>query len=318
MMEQIAYRGVSFVLGEGRLAEVISFFIYDSIKILLLLLIITHLMGMVRRYLPIEKIRDALASRDLFGADHLLAAVFGAITPFCSCSSIPLFIGFLEAGIPLGVTFSFLITSPLVNEIAVALFIGLFGVKITIIYVAAGLCIGIFGGIVLGRMRLERYIESYVWNISARKIPKEEHEGMSTSWIILFKNISRDAFTIMKKITPYVLFGVALGAVIHGYIPNGFFERYISKENPFAVPLAVILALPLYSNASGVIPVVQALVEKGIPLGTALAFMMATVGLSLPEALILKRVMKTRLVIIFFSVVAFGMMLIGYGFNIFL
>ncbi len=297
-----------------KIADAVNFFIYDSIKIILLLLIITYFMSLLRYYLPIEKLRDFLATHKFFGLDYFLATIFGAITPFCSCSSIPFFIGFVEAGIPLGVTFAFLITSPLVNEVAIVLFLGLFGIKTTIIYVIAGILIGMAGGAILGKMKLEKYVEEYVWKIKVKKnVQKQKTKNFS--WEVA-KNIFQESFAITKKIIFYVLIGVGVGAVIHGYVPEGFFEKYITKENPFAVPLAVILAVPLYSNASGVIPIIESLVSKGIPLGTALAFMMATVGLSLPEALILKRVMKLKLLLIFFGVVTIGMILIGYGFNI--
>ncbi len=297
-----------------RLGDSINFFVYDSIKIILLLLVITHFMSLLRYYLPIEKLRDFLTKHKFFGLDYFLATIFGAITPFCSCSSIPLFIGFVEAGIPLGVTFAFLITSPLVNEVALTLFIGLFGWKVTLIYAVAGILIGMIGGAILGKLKLEKYVEEYVWKIKAKdNIRKEEKKRFS--WQVA-KLVSKEALVITKKIGLYVLIGVGVGAVIHGYVPEGFFEKYITKENPLAVPLAVILAVPLYSNASGVVPVIQSLVAKGIPLGTAMAFMMATVGLSLPEALILKRVMKLPLLFAFFAVVAIGMIFIGYGFNL--
>jgi len=296
-----------------RVADAVNFFIYDSIKIILLLLVITYFMSLLRYYLPIEKLRDFLASHKFFGLDYFLATIFGAITPFCSCSSIPLFIGFVEANIPLGVTFAFLITSPLVNEVALTLFFGLFGWKVTLIYVGAGILIGIIGGVILGKLKMEKYVEEYVWKIKSRdNVQKEEQKTFS--WKVV-KLVSNEAMGITKKITLYVIIGVGVGALIHGYVPQGFFENYITKENPLAVPLAVILAVPLYSNASGVIPIIQSLVAKGIPLGTALAFMMATVGLSLPEALILKRVMRLPLLISFFAIVAAGMILIGYGFN---
>ncbi|OGI35666.1 MAG: permease [Lentisphaerae bacterium RIFOXYA12_FULL_48_11] len=297
----------------SKVADSINFFVYDSIKIIVLLLVITHFMSLMRYYLPIEKLRDFLASHKFFGLDYFSATIFGAITPFCSCSSIPLFIGFVEAGIPLGVTFAFLITSPLVNEVAVVMFLGLLGIKTTIIYVAAGILIGMVGGAILGKLKMEKYVEDYVWKIKM-KDTENNNEREKFSWKVA-KIISKEAVDTTKKITLYVLVGVGVGALIHGYVPEGFFEKYITKRNPFAVPLAVILAVPLYSNASGVIPIIQSLVAKGIPLGTAMAFMMATVGLSLPEALILKRVMKLKLLLTFFGVVTLGMILIGYIFN---
>jgi len=297
------------------LGKSVEFFIDDSIKILLLLLIITHLMSLVRYYLPIEKIRDFLTSKKFYGLDYFLASLFGALTPFCSCSSIPLFIGFLEAKIPLGVTFAFLITSPLINEVALALFVGLFGWKVTIVYAVSGIAIGMIGGYILGKLNLDKYVEEFIWQIKAnnnslqtKKLPPKQ----------VLAIVSKEALNITKQIIPYLLAGIALGALIHGYVPQGFFEKYITKENLFAVPLAVIIGIPLYSNASGVIPIIQALVAKGIPLGTALAFMMATVGLSLPEALILKKVMKWPLLAAFFGVVGLGIIILGYLFNIIL
>ncbi|MBN1778748.1 MAG: permease [Candidatus Buchananbacteria bacterium] len=293
----------------------VQFFIYDSIKILILLIVITHLMSLVRYFLPIEKLRDFLLNKKFYGFDYFLASLFGAVTPFCSCSSIPLFIGFLGARIPLGITFSFLITSPLVNEVALALFIGLFGLKITMIYLISGMAIGIIGGYILGKLHLEKYVENFIYqtklnhqNLSIKKLPAKKIAVI----------VSKEAFEITRKIVPYLLAGIAIGAIIHGYIPAGYFEKYLATKNIFAVPMAVILAIPLYSNASGVIPIIQALVAKGVPLGTALAFMMAAVGLSLPEALILKKVMKWPLLASFFGIVGVGIIILGYLFNIFL
>jgi len=296
------------------LAEAVNFFIYDSIKILLLLLVINYFMAILRHYLPIEKLRDFLASRKWYGADYLLASIFGTITPFCSCSSIPLFIGFLEAGIPLGVTLSFLITSPLVNQVAVVLFAGLFGWKVTIFYVISAILLGVVGGFILGKLKLEKYVADYVWQIKSQKTEIKEQKETFT---VLIKKFWQEGFDLTKNITLYVLLGIAVGAAIHGFIPAGFFEKYITAENLFAVPLATILAVPMYANAVGVIPIMQSLVEKGIPLGTAMAFMMAVVGLSLPEALILKKVMKLKLLLYFFGITTINIIIIGYLFNAF-
>ncbi len=298
----------------SHLGESVSFFIYDALKIVLLLLVINYFMAIIRHYLPIEKLRDFLASRKWYGFDHLLASLFGTITPFCSCSSIPLFIGFLKAGIPLGVTFSFLITSPLVNEAAVVLFIGLFGWKITLWYVFAGVFLGVVGGFILGKLKLEKYVADYVWKIEAQKYQAVEKNETK---IVLAKKFWLEGWQITKKILPYALAGIALGAAIHGFVPTGFLEKYITKDNLFAVPISVLLAVPMYANATSVIPIMQALVEKGIPLGTALAFMMAVVGISLPEALILKKVMKIQLLVYFFTITAVSIVLIGYAFNLF-
>ncbi len=298
----------------SHLGIVINFFIYDSLKIIFLLLAVNYFMAIVRHYLPIEKLRNFLASRKWFGLDYFFASAFGTITPFCSCSSIPLFIGFIEAGIPLGVTLSFLITSPLVNQVAVVLFAGLFGWKITILYVISAMFLGIFGGFVLGKLKLEKYVADYVWQIKSKK---SENVSIRIPFKELIKTFWQEGFALTKKIIPYVLLGIAIGATIHGYVPADFFENYIKVNNIFAVPISAIVAVPLYANAVGVIPIMQSLVEKGIPLGTAMAFMMAVVGLSLPEALILKRVMKIKLLIYFFGITTINIIIIGYLFNIF-
>lgn len=301
---------MNFIHNLGPVAE---FFIYDTIKIFALLIVLTHLMSLLRFYLPIEKVRDFLAKHKFYGLDYLLATMFGAVTPFCSCSSIPLFIGFLEAGIPLGVTFAFLITSPLINEVAIALLVSIFGWKVTALYVLAGILIGVVGGFILGRLKMEKYVEEFVWKIKSDKINKAEKKKMSFRKEMLL--VSAEAFEITRQVALYVLLGVALGALIHGYVPAGFFEKYLESAGIFSVPIAVVVGVPMYANASGVIPIIQSLVEKGIPLGTALAFMMAIVGLSLPEALILKKVLKWPLLGAFFGVVTVGMIIIGYTFN---
>ena len=306
----------TFSLEAGsHLANSIQFFFYDSFKIIALILVITHFMSLLRYYLPIEKLRDFLTKHKFYGFDYFLATIFGAITPFCSCSSIPLFIGFIEARIPLGVTFAFLITSPLINEVALALFVGMFGLKITIFYVLAGISVGMIGGFIIGKLQLEKYVEDFVWKVKSQK---SEIENKKVSFSKVLKIISGEALGITKKIILYVLVGVGLGAFIHGFVPQGFFEKYLQKAGWFGVPLAVVLAVPLYSNASGVIPIIESLVNKGVPIGTALALMMAIVGISLPEALILKKVMKWQLLVIFFGIVTMGIIAIGYLFNIFL
>ena len=302
-----------FHIGNAILAGSVQFFVYDTLKIFFLIIIITHIMSLLRYYLPIEKLRDFLISHKLYGLEYLLATIFGAITPFCSCSSIPLFIGFVQARIPLGVTFAFLITSPLINEVAIGLFIGLFGLHITLLYIAAGIAIGVLGGWILGKMNMEKYVAEFVW-----KLP--EQKGNTIAKITRTKKeiariISKEAMDITKKIALYILAGVGIGAFIHGYVPQEFFETYLQKAGFWGVPLAVILAIPLYSNASGVIPIIQSLIAKGVPIGTGLAFMMAVVGLSLPEALILKKVLKWQLLASFFGIVTVGIIMIGYLFN---
>jgi uncharacterized membrane protein YraQ (UPF0718 family) len=248
-----------------------------------------------------------------------MASLFGVVTPFCSCSSVPLFIGFVRGGIPLGVTFSFLITSPLVNEVAIGLFVGLFGLKTTIIYVVSGVLLGTISGVILQNLKLERYLTPWVKQVLAnaqrdQDIFQAEKQTFKQRLPIIWAEVLK----ILKGIIPYVIVGIAIGGLMHGYIPEGFFEQYMDKDNLFAVPIATILAVPMYSNASGILPVVQVLVTKGIPLGTAIAFMMGVVGLSLPEAMLLKKVMTLKLIAIFFGVVTLCIIISGYVFNLIL
>ena len=297
-------------------ASAIDFFIYDTIKILILLFAISALMGVVNAYFPIERLRRFLTTHRLYGLQYLFASLFGAITPFCSCSSIPLFIGFVKGGIPLGVTFSFLITSPLVNEVAVAMFVGVFGVRITAIYVASGIILGTVGGFLLGKMRLERYLSPWVLQIQANATAEaDEWERDRTPFAQRLPVILRDAWGIVRGVVVYVLIGIAIGAVMHGYVPEGFFEEYMGRGDWYAVPLSVLLAVPMYANAAGIVPVIEVFVAKGIPLGTALAFMMSVVGLSLPEATLLKKVMTWKLIGIFFGVIALSIILLGNIYN---
>jgi len=295
-----------------QLAKSVEFFIYDTSKILILLLVITHLMSILRYYFPMDKLREFLVKNKLYGIDYFFSSIFGAITPFCSCSSIPLFIGFLEVQIPLGVTFAFIITSPLINEVAVALFISSFGWKLTIVYIVAGIAIGMIGGFILGKLKMEKYVEDFVWRQNVNKKAKE-NKG---EFLKVLPKLSREAFGIIEKIILYVIIGVAVGAFIHGFVPENFFESFLTKAGAWSVPFAVVLAVPMYSNASGVIPVIESLIAKGIPIGTALAFMMAVVGLSLPEALILKKVLKWQLLTVFFGIVTVGIIGIGFIFNL--
>lgn len=301
----------------SRLAQALHFFIYDTIKILLLVFIVIFFMGIVNSYFPVERVRNYLSRKKMYGLEYLIASLFGTVTPFCSCSSVPLFIGFVKGGIPLGVTFSFLITSPLVNEVAVGLFIGLFGVKVTFIYVISGILLGTISGIILQKLKLEKYLSPWVQTIianSKKETEKFEKESISFSKKLPF--IWRETKNILTSIIPYVVVGIAVGAFMHGYIPQGFFEKYLNKSNWFAVPVATLLAIPMYASASGVLPVVQVLVSKGVPLGTAISFMMAVVALSFPEAMLLKKVMSLKLIIIFFSVVTLCIILSGYIFNL--
>lgn len=312
----LVYGQIGLEKGE-HLAEALNFFFYDSIKILLLLFIVIFFMGIVNSYFPVEKVRNFLSRNKLYGAEYFMASAFGVVTPFCSCSSVPLFIGFVRGGIPLGVTFSFLITSPLVNEVAIGLFLGLFGLKTTIIYVVSGVLLGMTAGIILSKFNLERFLTPWVKEVLANAQQESEaFEAEKTPFSQRLSIIWAEVLNILKGIIPYVIIGIGIGGLMHGYIPEGFFEQYMGKENPFAVPIATILAVPMYSNASGILPVVQVLVNKGIPLGTAIAFMMGVVALSLPEAMLLKKVMTLKLITIFFGVVTLCIIISGYLFNL--
>lgn len=301
---------------ESHWGGAVNFFFYDSIKITILLFFISVIMGIINAYFPIDRLRQYLSSRRFYGLEYFLASLFGAITPFCSCSSIPLFIGFVKGGIPLGVTFAYLITSPLVNEVAVAMFAGTFGWRITGIYVASGIIMGMIGGMILGRMKLTHLLTPWVCQI------QEQSDAETASWtsekLPFFKRlpvIIRDAWGIVRGVFIYILIGIAIGAGIHGFVPDEFFAQWMGKDNWYAVPLSVVLAVPMYANAAGIVPVIQVFVSKGISIGTALAFMMAVVGLSLPEATLLKKVMTWKLIGIFFGVVTVIIIISGYLFN---
>lgn len=319
MIQQFADWLVYGIMGldsASPLGTAVNFFFYDTIKILILLFFISVLMGIINAYFPIERLRNYLQTHKMYGLQYLLASIFGAVTPFCSCSSIPLFIGFVKGGIPLGVTFAFLITSPLVNEVAVAMFLGSFGLKVTLIYVVSGILLGVIGGFVLGRMKLENQLSDWVRQIQAQATTEAEAwEKEHTSFWKRLPSIVRNAWGIVRGVLIYILIGIGIGAFMHGFVPEGFFEQYMSKDNWFAVPLSVILAVPMYANAAGIVPVIEVFVAKGIPIGTAIAFMMAVVGLSLPEATLLKKVMKWRLIGIFFGTVTLFIILSGYLFN---
>jgi len=293
----------------SRLGEALNFFIYDTVKIFLLLSTIIFVVAIIRSSFPPEKTKRILShKREYVG--NVLAALLGIVTPFCSCSAVPLFIGFVESGVPLGVTFSFLISSPMVNEVALIMLWGLFGWKIALIYIGSGLLVAIVAGIIIGRLKMERYVQDYVWEM---QVGNGEITAMNFRQKL---DYAREyTFDLLKKIWPYVVIGVGLGAFIHGYVPQDFLARWAGRDNPFAVPVAVALGVPLYSNAAGVIPIVHALMEKGMAIGTVLAFMMAVTALSLPEAVILKNVLKNRLLAVFFGIVAVAIICIGYLFN---
>jgi len=297
----------------SKLGSALNFFIFDSIKIFILLLIIIYAITFIRSFFPPEKTRKILAkNKGSAFIGHILAALLGIVTPFCSCSAVPLFIGFVEAGVPLGVTFSYLIAAPMVNEVALGLLYGLFGWKIALIYIASGEIIAIVSGIILGKMKLEKYVEGYVYEMKVgadTDIPNPTmKERLADSW----------TFTsdLIKKIWIYVIIGIAIGGVMHGWIPAGALAKYAGKDNPFAVLVAVLIGIPLYSNAAGVIPLVSELTRAGVATGTALSFMMAVTALSLPEMILLRRVLKPKLLAIFISIVGLGIVFTGYMFNI--
>lgn len=301
------------------LGEALNFFVYDTTKILLLLFLISSVMGVINAYFPIDKLRNYLTTHKMYGLQYLVASTFGAITPFCSCSSIPLFIGFVKGGIPLGVTFSFLITSPLVNEVAVAMFLGTFGWRITLIYVVSGILLGMIGGFVLGKLHLERFLSPWVAQMQQAQMQQEaEWEEEHVPFLKRLPGILREALGIVKGVLLYVIIGIAIGAAIHGYVPENFFADFMQKAGLFGVPASVLIAVPMYSNAAGIVPVVEVLVAKGVPIGTALSFMMSVVGLSLPEATMLKKVMQWKLIGIFFGSIALMIMLLGWLFNVIL
>jgi len=308
--ESVDYLTYNILHLEGHLGEAINFFIYDTIKIWFLLITIIFVVSYLRTHFNTEYVRAHLQGKSqLYG--NVLAALFGIITPFCSCSAIPLFLGFIQARIPIGVTFSFLISSPMNNEIAIALLFGLFGWKVTAIYIGFGLLVAIIGGYVIGRMNMEKYVLMDVKPMEGEldevKIKLTVKERAKEAYIY-----TRDIF---KDIYLYVVIGVAIGAFIHGFIPADFIAKYSGAENPFAVLVAVIMGIPMYSNAAGVMPLVEVLTGKGMLLGTALAFMMAVTALSLPEAMILKKILHVRLIGTFFGIVGLGIIAIGYLFN---
>ncbi len=296
---------------DSHLGQSLNFFFYDVPKILMLLAGMIFLVTLVRSFFSPEQARAALGGKRE-GVGNVLAAGLGVITPFCSCSAVPLFIGFVESGVPLGVTFSFLIATPVVNEIALAMLFGMFGWKIAGLYLVSGLTIAIVGGMVIGRLKPERYVEEFVWQIKAG-----QHEGVTykPTWDERIRDAGRSTKEIVGKVWLFVVIGIGVGAGIHGYVPEDFLADILGRGSWWAVPAGVILGVPLYSNAAGVIPVVHALMSKGAALGTVLAFMMSVVALSLPEMLILKRVIKTPLIVMFVGIVAFAIMLTGYLFN---
>jgi hypothetical protein len=308
-VDAIVYQWFGLSKGD-KLADALNFFIYDSVKILFLLMTIIFAITLLRSYFSTEKVREYLSKKHEY-TGNVLAALFGIITPFCSCSAIPLFLGFLQARIPLGVTFSYLISAPLNNEIAIAMLLTMFGWKVAALYIGFGLIVAIIGGIVIGRMGLEKEILIEVKPINAEFTSQEEKIAFS----MRLKDAKTYTQDILYKTWIYVLVGVGLGAFIHGYVPTEFIAHVAGADNIFAVPLATLLGVPMYSNAAGVMPLIEVLTSKGMLMGTALSFMMAITALSLPEAMILKRIMSLKLIAIFFGTVTLGIIGVGYLFN---
>jgi len=294
------------------LTEALRFFFYDVPKVLLLLILIVFAVGIIRTYFAPERTRRILEGKSLF-LGNIMAAALGIVTPFCSCSAVPLFLGFVEAGIPLGVTFSFLVAAPMINEVAVVLLFGLFGWKTALVYVATGLVIAVAAGWIIGRLRLERWVEPWVYEMKGGPSAMEDENVPFSSRLAAGKTAVKE---IVGKVWPYVVGGIAVGAVVHGYVPENFMASIMGKSAWWSVPVSVLIGVPLYSNAAGIIPIVQALLEKGASLGTALAFMMSVIGLSLPEAVILRKVLKIPLLVVFFGIVAIGIMIVGFAFNL--
>jgi uncharacterized membrane protein YraQ (UPF0718 family) len=310
LAEWIAYSALLLTKG-SQLGDALAFFLYDVPKIMLLLSGMIFLISILRTFFSPERTRALLGGKRQ-GIGNVLAAMLGIVTPFCSCSAVPLFIGFVEGGIPLGVTFSFLIAAPIINEVAVVMLLGLFGWKVAGLYIVSGLIIAIIAGMVIGRLNLERYVEDFVWKMQASGAV----EGEKLTWPDRIQRAWESVKEIVGKVWPYVVVGIAVGAGIHGYVPESALVGIMGKQAWWSVPAAVLLGIPLYSNAAGVIPIVSALMEKGASLGTVLAFMMAVVGLSLPETIILRRVLKPQLIAVFIGTVAVAIIITGYLFNL--
>lgn len=313
--DQVTYNWLG--MSEGTFAaNGVNFFIYDIIKIGLLLVVINYIMAMTRYYFPMEKVRALLIKRNWYGFDYLLAAILGVITPFCSCSSIPLFIGFLSAGIPLGVTFTFLISSPLVNESSLYLFPAIFGLKATLLYNLLGIGVSVLGGVLIQKLKMEKFVRPEFLKFKSKKQIEAEYKNSKVPFKDLLRHWTDEAVDITQKVFPYVLVGVGIGALIHGLVPETLVVKYLSSKEWWVIPLAVLIGSPLYANSVGVIPIIEALIGKGVPMGTALAFMTATVTVSVPEGLMLAKVMKKQLLAVFFGVTILGIILLGYSFNL--
>lgn len=297
---------------DSHLSTAIEFFVFEVPKVLILLVLIIFFIGIIQSFFSAERTRQILEGKPLF-LGNILAACLGIVTPFCSCSAIPLFLGFVEAGIPLGVTFSFLIAAPLINEIAIFLLLAMFGWQVTALYIGTGLLIAIFAGWIIGKLHLEKYIESWVFDMHSNQTNSLESKLTISDRIDSGLQSVKD---ILFKVWLYIVIGIAVGAGIHGFVPQNFMAALMGKQVWYSVPISILIGIPLYSNAAGIIPIVQALLAKGASLGTSLAFMMSVIGLSLPEMIILKKVLKLKLIFIFVSIVGFGIMIVGYLFNL--
>lgn len=302
----------------SHLGSSLHFFLYDVPKVLTLLIVISFIVGTFQSFLEPERVRSLLEGKRTF-AGNVMAAMVGIVTPFCSCSAVPLFIGFLEAGVPLGVTFSYLMAAPMVNEVAVILLWGLFGLKVTLLYIGFGVSLAIASGYIIGLLKLEKWVEPFVWELqrSRQGIALEDEDSLelALTWNQRFEQGRFQSSEIVRSVWLYVVLGIAIGAGIHGYVPTDFIVKYAGVHNPLAVPLAVILGVPLYANIAGVMPITEALVNKGMPMGTVLAFTMAVTALSLPEIVILKKVLRPQLLAVFVGLMTIGIISIGYIFN---
>jgi hypothetical protein len=310
--EWIAFRFLGLI-PKSHLGEAVAFLFYDTPKVLLLLSLVVFIVTFLQTFVNPSRVRDAL-SRQRPGLGNALASLFGIITPFCSCSAVPLFIGFLRAGVPLGVTFSFLVAAPMVNEIALGMLFAMFGWKVALLYAGTGVAIAFTSGLILGRLHMEQYLESWVQDaLNAPSLGEVEEE--QTTLPARLDLAVQGVKEVVGKVWPYILAGIVVGAFIHGYVPESLLAGLLGKNHWYSVPLAVLIGVPLYSNAAGVMPIVEALLGKGAALGSTLAFMMAVIGLSLPETIILSKVMRPRLIVTFIVVVALGIVLVGYLFN---
>ncbi|MGM0470884.1 MAG: permease [Bacillota bacterium] len=309
LADLVVYNWLNFS-SEAHLGQALHFFVYDTVKIMLLLSIMIFVISIIRSFFQPERVKELLSGKKLF-VGNVIASLLGVVSPFCSCSTVPIFIGFVEAGVPLGVTFSFLITSPIVNEIALVLLYSIFGWQIATLYLVSGVTVGIVGGIVIGYLGLEDYVEEYVYEIEM-----EEEQSTAMSWQERIDYARGQVKEIVSRIWKFVLIGIGIGGLIHGYVPTGALADYAGPNNPFSVFIGVLFGIPLYSNAVGTIPIVESLINKGVAVGTALSFMMATVALSAPQMVILRKVLKPKLIAIFITIVSISIIGVGYLFNI--